>query len=118
MWFKHRAWIPVAWVLSVVNLGAALFAMRMIPTGPVHAGAHLALAIGLAFGARHLTARRRAGSMDDQLQQTLEHNEQLQQTIDGMQQRLYELEERVDFTERMLATQRDADRLEAPRRDV
>jgi hypothetical protein len=35
-----------------------------------------------------------------------------------MQQRLYELEERVDFTERMLATQRDTDRLDAPRRDV
>jgi cell division septum initiation protein DivIVA len=63
-------------------------------------------------------ARRRAGTLDDQLQQTLEHNEQLQQTIDGIQQRLYELEERVDFTERMLATQRDADRLDAPRRDV
>ena len=118
MWFKHRAWIPVAWALSVANLLGALVAMRMTPTGPWHAATHLALAAGFALGARHLMARRRAGTLDDQLQQTLDQNEQLQQTLDAMQQRMYELEERVDFAERMLATQRDADRLGASPRDL
>jgi hypothetical protein len=117
MWFKHRAWIPVAWVLSVANLFGALFAMRITPAGPWHAATHLALAAGFAIGARHLMARRRVGTLDEQLQQTLDQNEQLQQTLDAMQQRMYELEERVDFAERLLATQRDADRLGAPSRD-
>ena len=118
MWFKHRAWIPVAWVLSVGNLLGALFAARMMPpTGPWHPAMHLALAVGFAIGARYLMARRRAGTLDDQLQQTLDQNEQLQQTLDAMQQRMYELEERVDFAERMLATQRDADRLGASPRE-
>jgi hypothetical protein len=117
MWFKHRAWIPVAWVLSVGNLFGALFAMRMTPVAPWHPALHLALAVGFAVGARHLMARRRAGTLDEQLQQTLDQNEQLQQTLDAVQQRVYELEERVDFAERLLATQRDADRLGASPRD-
>jgi hypothetical protein len=117
MWFKHRAWIPVAWVLAVGNLFGALVAMRMTPTGPWHAATHLALAAGFALGARHLMARRRAGTLDEQLQLTLDQNEELQQTLDSLQQRIYELEERVDFSERLLATQRDADRLGASPRD-
>jgi len=115
VWFKHRAWIPVAWLLSVGNLLGALVALRMVPTGPWHAATHLALAAGFAVGARHLMARRRAGTLDDQLQQTLDQNEQLQQTIDGLQARLYELEERVDFAERLITTQRaEESRLERP----
>lgn len=37
----------------------------------------------------------------------------LQQNLEAMQHRVAELEERVDFTERLLAKQRDADRLGA-----
>jgi uncharacterized protein YlxW (UPF0749 family) len=117
MWFKHRAWIPVAWLLAVGNVLGALVAMRMVPTGSWHAATHLALAAGFALGARQLMTRRREGTLDDQLQQTLDQNEQLQQTLDSLQQRVYELEERVDFSERLLATQRDADRLDASPRD-
>jgi hypothetical protein len=39
---------------------------------------------------------------------------ELRQAIDAMQNRLAELEERVDFTERLLAKQREADRLAPP----
>jgi hypothetical protein len=39
---------------------------------------------------------------------------ELRQAIDAMQNRLGELEERVDFTERLLAKQREADRLAPP----
>ncbi len=38
---------------------------------------------------------------------------ELQQSLDAMQRRVAELEERVDFTERLLARHRDADRLGA-----
>ena len=39
---------------------------------------------------------------------------ELRQAIDAIQNRLGELEERVDFTERLLAKQREADRLVPP----
>jgi hypothetical protein len=39
---------------------------------------------------------------------------ELRQALEAMQNRLGELEERVDFTERLLAAHREADRLEPP----
>jgi hypothetical protein len=39
---------------------------------------------------------------------------ELREAIDAMQNRLGELEERVDFTERLLAKHREADRLAPP----
>ncbi len=40
--------------------------------------------------------------------------DELRQAIDAMQNRLGELEERVDFTERLLAKQREAEQLTPP----
>ncbi|HEY3220686.1 MAG TPA: hypothetical protein VGJ80_08140 [Gemmatimonadales bacterium] len=40
--------------------------------------------------------------------------DELRQSLDAMQHRVAELEERVDFAERLLAKQRDSDRLGAP----
>jgi hypothetical protein len=40
--------------------------------------------------------------------------DELRQAFDAMQNRLGELEERLDFTERLLTKQREADRLEPP----
>lgn len=112
MWFKHRAWIPVAWVLSVGNLVAVWFAAR--PAEPSHATIHALLAVSFALGARRLMARQRADRQNEHLQQTIDQNEHLQQTVDDMQARLLELEERLDFAERLLAKHRDSDRLGAP----
>ena len=41
---------------------------------------------------------------------------ELRQTVDSLQQRLGDVEERLDFAERLLAKQRDADRLGSPPR--
>ena len=114
MWFKHRAWIPVAWVLSVTNLVAVWFAAR--PAEPTHATIHALLAVSFALGARRLMARRRAHGQTEHLQQTIDQNEYVQQTVDDLQAHLLELEERLDFTERILAKHRDADHLGAPPR--
>ena len=105
MWFKHRAWIPVAWLLSLGNL---VFVWTTAAGGgaPMHVAGHAALAVLFALGARRLSDRQRGG-MDD---------EQLQQTIDGMHARVQELEERLDFTERLLAQRRDPDHHDAPPR--
>ena len=39
---------------------------------------------------------------------------ELRQSFDALQSKIGELEERLDFTERLLANQRDAGRLEPP----
>jgi hypothetical protein len=106
MWFKHRAWIPLAWLGSAINVGAVWFAA--MPAEPAHAALHAGLAVALALGARHLMARRQAALPSAELQQALDANEQLQQTIDALQPRVQELEERLDFTERMLVQHREA----------
>jgi len=112
MWFKHRAWIPVAWLLALGNLVAVWFAAQ--PAEPWHATIHALLAGGFALGARRLMERRRAALQQEHFQQALDQNEELREATDGMQGNLRELEERLDFAERLLAQHRDSDRLRGP----
>lgn len=53
----------------------------------------------------------RAASPDPALRQELEQMRHRVEDVEGLQRRLLELEERVDFTERLLAQRRDAERL-------
>ena len=106
MWFKNRGWIPVAWLAAAVNLGAVWFAAT--PGEPMHATLHAGLAIAFGLGARHLRARQRAVLQDQQLQETLDENAYLEEAAETMQARVRELEERVDFSERLLANHRHA----------
>lgn len=99
MWFKHRAWIPVAWVLAIGNLVAV--GPAAAAAEPLHATIHAVLGGLFALGARHLMTRRRT-RVDD---------EHVQPAIAEMRDRLLEVEERLDFVERMLTKQRDPDRL-------
>jgi hypothetical protein len=57
VWFKHRAWIPIAWLLSVLNVAAVWFAAR--PGEAWHATTHALLALLFGVGAQWLNARRR-----------------------------------------------------------
>ncbi len=112
--FRHRAWMPVAWGLALANLAGAWFAARA--GEPWHASLHAVLAVAFALGAQRLHARRReagqaggpdaaAGSpMREELETRLGELAQLQR-------RLSEVEERLDFAERLLAAQRNAQRL-------
>lgn len=56
MWFKHRAWIAVASLLSVVNGAAVWFAAR--PAEPWHATVHAVLAVLFGLGAQYLALRK------------------------------------------------------------
>jgi hypothetical protein len=58
MWFKHRAWIPIAWILSVVNVIAVWFAAK--PGEPWHASIHALLGLLFGLGAQRLSVRQRA----------------------------------------------------------
>lgn len=114
MWFKSRRWIPVAWAISLANLGGLWFAA----TGGEswHATGHGVLALLFGLGARHLMSRRESEPMTDELRHALDRNEQLEQTIEDLRGQLLELEERVDFSERLLAQPRETERIEAPAR--
>jgi len=58
VWFKHRAWIPIAWLLSVGNVAAVWFAAQ--PAEPWHATAHAVFGVLFGLGAQRLAARRQA----------------------------------------------------------
>ena len=56
MWFKHRAWIPIAALLSLANVVAIWFAAQ--PAEPGHATLHGVLAVLFGLGAQHLALRK------------------------------------------------------------
>lgn len=108
MWFKHRAWIPVAWGLAAVNAAAVWFAAE--PAEPWHATIHAALAVGFTLGAERLRTRRQLAAQDERVEAVLDENEQLHETLADMEARLLELGEHLDSAERLLARQRDPER--------
>ena len=106
-WFKHRAWIPVAWLLSLLNLvSVGLFAG---PGEGLHVTMHAALAVLFGLGAQRLSARRalmaeadvraRVDALEDRLADL--------DAARGLERRLPELEERLDFLERALVEVRN-----------
>lgn len=100
MWFKHRAWIPVAWLLCIVNAASVWFAAGE----PAHATAHAVAAVLFGLGAQHLRLRRKPAGDPDVAggAQEVEARAADQQMLEGVAGRLAELEDRLDFTERVL----------------
>lgn len=105
MKFRNRGWIPVAWLASAVNFVAVWFAA--VPGEPMHATLHAGLATGFGLGAMYLRHRRQARLQDQQLQEALDQNAYFESTAEALQVRTQELEERLDFAERLVANRRD-----------
>lgn len=101
MWFKHRAWIPVAWLLCLGNIVSVWFAAG--PAEPLHATVHALLAVLFGLGAQRLGLRRTLTADADVVGRVQELEERLVD-LDKLQDegRLSELEERLDFAERAL----------------
>ena len=114
MWFKHRAWIPVAWLLCLGNLISVWFAAR--PAEPWHATIHALLAVLFGLGAQRLAARpdSRRRQLESEELQMLEDLQTRLGELNELKQRIGELEDRVDFAERLLAKQREGQRLGPP----
>lgn len=100
MRFNPRIWVPVSRILAVVNLGATWFAAQAAE--PAHATIHATLAVAFAVWSARLRVRRvsegAAALADMQLQL-----EDMQAESRG---ELAELQERLDFAERLLAQER------------
>jgi hypothetical protein len=105
MTFKSRIWYPIAGVLSVINLVAVGFAAG--EAEPWHAGVHAALALAFGLGAERLRQRRRVSEFPA----PFEALEALEAEVGMLRQDVSEIQERLDFTERVLAQRPEADRL-------
>jgi hypothetical protein len=101
MTFKPAIWYPIAVALSVINVAGVWFAA---PAEPLHATIHAGLA--LAFGV--WAQRLRPGPGGSELQGRLEL---LEVEVSRLRQELSETEERLDFTERLLAQRPEARRV-------
>jgi hypothetical protein len=106
MTFKPALWQPIAVVLSVINVIAVGFAARSAE--PWHAAAHAALALGFGLWAAHL--RRGSGGSERP-----EGLPRLEAEVTELRRELSEMQERLDFAERLLA-QRPESRRVGPER--
>lgn len=100
MWFKHRAWIPVAWLLSLGNLVSVWFAAR--PAEAWHATIHALLAVLFGVGAQRLMGRQRTPS---RAQPAIgdDRERRLEQAIDAIAVELERVGEGQRFVTKLLA---------------
>jgi hypothetical protein len=94
MTFKSKIWRPIAMGLSALNLVGVGFAAGAAE--PWHAGIHAVLALAFASWAQRL----RPGLPPSERQAGLE---ELETEVSSLRRELTEIQERLDFTERMLA---------------
>jgi hypothetical protein len=97
MTFKPAIWQPIAVVLSVVNLVGVGFAAGAAE--PWHATMHATLALGFGLWARRL----RQGPVGSGGSDREARLESLEADVSNLRRELGEAQERLDFTERMLA---------------
>jgi hypothetical protein len=111
MTFKPKLWYPIALVLSALNLVAVGFAAGEAQGW--HAGVHATLALAFGLWAQRLRGRRPGGAELDE--DRLEALEALETEVGRLSQDMSEMQERLDFTERVLA-QRAENRQLGPER--
>jgi hypothetical protein len=110
VWFKHRAWIAVAWVLSLANVGAVWFAAQ--PGEAWHATTHAALAVLFGFAAERLRARKTLASSTDavrsqELEARLANPQQLAEALDAIAVEVERIGEGQRYLTKLLS-ERDA----------
>lgn len=101
MWFKHRAWIPIAWLLSLGNVAAVWFAA--LPAEPWHATAHAGLAVLFGVGGQRLMARRRGPSGGGEIAIGDERMQHLENAIDAIAVEMERIGEGQRFVTKLLA---------------
>src|SRR5450755_4302531 len=103
MTFKPAIWYPVAVLLSVVNVAGAWFAAG--PGEPWHATIHAALAVMFGLWAQRLRQDRGMSENDarfEALEAEARRIEALEAEVVTLGQDVSELQERLDFAERLL----------------
>ena len=109
MTFKPAIWFPIAVALSAINLVGVGFAVG--PGESLHAATHAALALVFGLWAQRL----RRAPRDGQLQASPVASEELEALaaeVSRLRQEVSEMQERLDFTERMLAQRPEPPRVD------
>jgi hypothetical protein len=106
MTFTSKYWQPAAIVLSALNLVGVGFAAGQAE--PWHAGVHATLALLLGLWAQRLRGRAPADHGQLDLQAGLES---LEFEVTRVREELSEVQERLDFAERVLAQGQEVRRL-------
>src|SRR5262245_25399142 len=100
VWFKHRAWIPIAWLLSAGNLISVWFAAR--PAETWHATIHALLAVLFGLGAQRLMARRQT-LLRTEPALAADRTKHIEQAIDAIAIELERVGEGQRFVTKLLA---------------
>lgn len=108
MTFKPAIWYPIAIILSALNLVAVGFAAG--ESQPWHAGGHAALALVFGLWAQRLRGRTGGSELQAPLE-VIEALEAVEAEVSKLRQELSETQERMDFTERLLAQGQEARRV-------
>lgn len=97
----------LAIVLTVFNVGGALFALASGESW--HAGVHISLAVIFGLAAQRLreSSEREAPSFQQQLDEQATALDDAHARLESQSAQLAELQERLDYAERMLAQARD-----------
>jgi hypothetical protein len=95
-----RLW-AIAVGLSVVNLVGAGFALGQAE--PAHAGIHVVAALAFGIWSRRLRRGPQEGQFDEARLELEEQTRARLAIVDQLETRVSELENRLDFTERLLA---------------
>jgi ubiquinone biosynthesis protein UbiJ len=106
MTFKPGFWHPVAVGLSILNVVGAGFAAGAAE--PWHAGIHAGVALAFWSWAQRLRLAKTAAGGPAEL-------EALEGEVSDLRREVAEIQERLDFTERVLAQGQEARRLDVER---
>ena len=109
MTFKSALWFPVSIVLSAVNLVAVGFAAG--EPEPYHAAVHAGLALAFGLWAQRLGMRRRSSQLEGSAE-VLDALDAVETEVNRLRQDLTETQDRLDFTERMLARESEIRRVD------
>jgi hypothetical protein len=109
MKLNPRIWYPIAALASLANVVAVWFAA--IPAEPLHATVHAALAVAFGLWAQRLKTRLRPGTLTGENELEVAA---LREEVGALGHELGELQERLDFAERLLSQQRDTERMPRP----
>lgn len=116
MTFKPAIWYPIAVLLSVINLVGVGFAAAQ----PWHATIHAAFALAFGLWAYRLRQGRGRREFEARLEalESLDRGESSEEVqslcneLETVRRELSELNERVDFAERLLTRDRSPDAIE------
>lgn len=115
MRFKPALWFPIAAVACGINVVWAWIAARSGPMAGPHAIGHALAALGFGLWAFTLRTQLKFERQPPATTELPEHLEELEAQMGSLRQQLIETQERLDFTERMLAQRLDADRAKPDR---